>query len=257
MKGDIRFQYLHLDDPSLWADAVVGLRDTYSRFTNDSLLREGTWAGDPGTVNYKTNTIVIQDPDPNAGDWDFITNVVVTTTYAEPLEEEAHLLTTGASSIITLHPRSGSLLRGETFDVTLTGDASDMLPGRQVTKEYCFVSEAGNKPMTVTFTTIPLLPSEVEDRDGDGQRDYDELVAGTEVANANSTFSVNMNGSRTLTWPAPIGDGQTRTYVVEYTTSLTAGWTFLAVVPTDQFEFTDTIHNEKPVIYYRVTVKLN
>ncbi len=99
--------------------------------------------------------------------------------------------------------------------------------------------------------------SALSDTDGDGMSDVEEWMAGTDENDADSLFGLNVSknadGSRTLSWPEP-NFSSPRNFIVWYTTDLTIGWTELAQLG-NITTFTDTVHADEPVIYYRVTVE--
>ena len=150
----------------------------------------------------------------------------------------------------------GSLEPGESRVIMVVGDARNSDTNQSTSSTFTFNSNGGNKNLPVTFTTTdPFAPGELKDSDHDGQSDAAERMAGTDVNDAESVFKTNVDGSRTLSWPAPAGAyaDYDREYTIEYTTSLTAGWQGLATV-TNVTEFTDILNADEPQIFYRVTV---
>jgi hypothetical protein len=270
--GTTTFQYLNLSGIDSWTKSdvakaltylangttpatAIGLKDGGSRIINDDLI----WSPGPddnrGTVI--TNVVVTNEeiPDPNR---DYGTKTVRVTNniviYDTPLRSQAFSYVPKATPI-TVSPNAGSLAPGETQQITIFGDARDLASGASNSVTYTINSEAQVKILTINFNVSASAASELLlDSDGDGQSNYAEILAGTDERNADSTFSVNMDGSRTITWTEPTsGDRLNRTYTIWFTTNLMDGWQELIQVK-NLTSYADTEHNDAPAIYYKVTI---
>jgi len=265
--GTIRFQYFSLSGTTTWVNAEIGLRDTSDRTTPATLVYEGVGDFD-GTVS---RTLTYETVTNWYGDIAVVettkTNVVLT--YDNPLEGEAVEFDRRGRKVITVDPMSGSLAVGKTNVVTVWGDASSLTGGGTndlpVSTEFTVSSRAPDVEVPVTFTALGAREESYADADFDGLSDVAEILAGTDEHDEDSIFDVgvvqNPNGTRTLSWPAPIAplpNGQTRSYTVFFTTNLLNAWTpILPALPEGTTRYTDSDPDRAnaPVIYYKVTVE--
>lgn len=280
--GTMTFQYLELNGTNSWiksniANTItyltnptrpkatgIGLKDTGSRISNQTLIWSPGPDDDRGTVT--TSIVVTQEtiPDPNR---DYGTKTILVTNqvvvYDDPLLNHAFSFVPAAVPI-TVSPVTGTLAPGETQEITIIGDARGLAVNKTISATYNVLGGASTKPLKVNLkATAPLASAELaspaesalQDSDGDGQSDLAEILAGTDELNADSAFKANMDGSRTITWTEPSGSGEiNRTYTIWFTTNLLDGWQKLAEV-TNGTSFTDEEHNDVPAIYYKVTVQ--
>lgn len=218
--GTIVYQYLSLENPEAWTNAIIGLRDISGNITN------------------------------------LVSNAVISTNYLEQVKDISLLFTPNTESTISVTPRTGILQPGETNSLTkLIGDARYIDSPVTLNKSYSIQNAGSAVPMNVSFViTPPSAPSELADSDGDGIADKIERRAGTNPFDKNSTYETHIDGSRTITWTGPTENtNYDRVYVIEYATSLEGTWVPLTTL-TNETSFIDTINVDEPSIFYRVTV---
>lgn len=152
-------------------------------------------------------------------------------------------------------PRGGVTVRpGESVTVTfgMGKDRAGVWPLTGSTKNFTASFYWGDG----AFSDLSVSAEVVPDSDGDGVPDYAEQIAGTDPQSANSVFSLtvqNRPADSLLSWDAPL-DGLPRTYNVYYKISLTEPWILLDTV-IGETEYSDTVHFNEPVIYYKMTVE--
>jgi len=227
-------------------------------------------------------------------DWWTTTNSLsghVYTNYVDVITDRAILSRPTEVQVIGYTPQSGTVPAGETFEVTITGDASrqpegvdfaeatatlDIVHSIEMYEVYTtngwpgyevitnFVKIGTNTLDVAFYCTNSAGPGfvrggEIEndpdaDSDGDGLTDREERIVGSDTQDPDSTFAPRVtrtDSGALLSWDAPI-DGLPRTYNIYWTTDLTAGWELLDTVT----EETSYPHEtDEPVVYYKVTVQ--
>lgn len=256
--GTIVYQYQSLENAEAWTEAIVGLRDTESRIVEPSLFDIGE-----DMVSFTTNYFVTTNGYeliagvPNYDAPNLVTNSVITTNVSDLIENVALMFTPNTENIISVSPRTGILQPGETNTLTrIFGDARNIDTPGTFNKNYSIENPGSAVPMNVTLSVIiPSSTSLMKDSDGDGLADVMERRWGTDEFDSDSTYEINLDGSRTITWTAPSGEYKDydRTYLIQYSTDLTADWIDLTTV-TNETTFTDTVNIDLPQVFYRVLV---
>ena len=151
--------------------------------------------------------------------------------------------------LFSFDPAYGTLLPGETAEITLTGDARSLSAGgdtnavAETTLEFNYSTT--NVSVDVTFIATNSLESAF------ASQKVRAAMWGSDDPVVSSTL--NAEGSRTLSWPAP-ADRLSRAYTVWFATRLGDTWQPLAVVKNGT-SFVDDEHNNEPVVFYKVTVQ--
>jgi hypothetical protein len=249
MSGNIRMQYEKVSGTNAWPITEVGLNTALGTPILGTLA-DNQFGSLGATVTVTTNETVEflgYDQDPM-----FQTNITVTTTYADSIINRAIEFSSG-TRLIYLSSLGSTLPIGATDTVVVYGDARRLTGAASENRTFTVTGDGTPKNVNVTLTVAATAPSPAPDSDMDGLSDMEEWTAGTDANDVGSSFTANIDESRTISWPQP-SDGFSRTYVVYYSTDLTEGWTELVTL-TDEYSFTDTLHNDLPVVYYKVTVK--
>lgn len=230
------------------------------RYNNIYVETDLVWSKGTDSVAGTTFTnFVITETDIPVGDNEhgamvLVTNPVVV--YNDPINSQAFTFEVSKTTTpFSFSPIAGSLMPGKTQAITV--DARGRTAGTSGT--YTIVPQAGPSP-SFTVNVTAASPAPLMDSDFDGQSDSAEILAGTDLYDASSTFtissasSVNADGSQTIAWTAPSGDlPRGRTYTIWYTTNLMDRWQLLDTV-SDVMSYTDTKHSDVPAIYYKVTI---
>jgi len=280
----IVYQYANLRGIENWVHTTTGLRDTSDRSIRGSLSGQEftssfdigtepwdlTWEGLPGVMDTPgTNTtveityhVITTNGYMMIGDFELdipilVTNVLTETLYRNTVTEQALIFDpTSGGSMVYADQYTGSIAPGESNVVTIIGDARNRNAGATESRRYTVISEAGNRTMDVDFTVIAMpAPDQLLDSDKDGLADTLERQLGSDPFDSNSTYKTHVDGSRAITWTAA-SDGDSRTYLVQYRTSLTSGkWIYLP----DQLQpkpnetaCRDTLNTDEPMVFYRV-----
>lgn len=236
---------------------------------SSSDVDQGTIAGITEVITLKTNFNVVVGIDDKTGDpinnkvYEITAETNTVQTYTDPLRQQSFTYVPKPSPIL-LSPRIGLLDPQMTQEITVIGDARKLTGGTSfITNNYNLISQdpsPAKLDVELNITSASALGAPKVDSDADGQSDSAEILAGTDLHDPDSTFSVdsasstNQDGSRTITWTAPGNALQLpRAYTVWYTTNLIDGWQLLETV-NNQTSYTDTEHNDEPAIYYKVTI---
>ena len=246
--GTIRFNYSHLG--AGWTNAAVQL-ETGSGVVTGSLINANTLITKTVT-NVTTITVTnYSGPHPIVTSQK-VTNTVTTSEFVDVNNLSLGFIP-GARRVISIEPVSGTVLPGSAATVRIKGDARSLGIGTNsavaTNTTFVFHYAATNAAMDVTFTatnsasiSYPALMM------------AQQLLAGVPPQNFIASSVVDSSGNRVISWPVPPYDGFHRDYEIWFTTDLTAGWTHLATVR-DSDSFTDTNHNNEPVIFYKVVVQ--
>lgn len=247
--GSIRFNYQTLDIG--WTNGLVQLTGEASvmgSLTNDTTVT--TQEVYVANTVYTTNTTFLDFSSVEATTT-YETNYVVT--YGDA-NLQALEFTPGQSKIVTYSPVSGTILAGETADITLRGDARSLSGGG--TNDVDFVTDltfnygSTNTAVNVTFTATNSLDA--------AYADATVLASMWGADEPRVSWEQNANGTRSLSWPAP-WDSLSRTYIVWYSTDVTVPldqWEQIAVLDNaTSYIDDDPTRNSNPVGFYRVTVQ--
>ncbi|MBL7016817.1 MAG: hypothetical protein ISR84_04590 [Kiritimatiellales bacterium] len=237
--GRIVFNYNRLDEG--WQNGEIELRGA-SRIPGSLVNDETTSVFEQdvyGTVSV-TNWV---GGTPFVDEELVVVGTETVTNYISPIIQQVIEYTPAAPSYITYSPVSATLLAGATADMVLKGDARTLAAGDTIDTTLIFNYDGGAATNETSFSVTPLAS-------------VDAVVVraamwGAEEAGVSSTM--NADGSRSLSWPAP-SDSLSRRYQVWYTLSLTDSWIPLASVE-NTTTFVDNTHNDQPVIFYKVTVQ--
>lgn len=245
--GSIRVNYQSLG--SDWQDpenSMSGVGSAlYDFFTDENTILT--------TNEVITETIVTNDVIGNGvfSETVLVTNETVTTEYVDVIERQSARFSPPTEQIITASPLSGVLDIGETAPISLSGDGRDLTAPASVSSTLTVSYEGGSKDLPVTFNVsnsvaaAALSAKAVQD------------MWGTSFV-PNITEQSEEGGARTIRWPAPEQDGNSRTYQVLYTPSLSEAFEPIpGAVFTDVFEFVDTdpVRTGNAQGYYKVSVQ--
>ena len=240
--GEIEFRYKQING-GRWAATPVGLRSVGKTPVSTNLFfgASDTYL----TTNFVGGT----------------TNTVIRTNVVNAIANRSVRYIPGTAPIITYTPSTGNIPVGMSTNILIIGNASSLTPGGTntlanntlLTIAYASTNTTVGVLFTITNsleTALAALPADAMDTDGDGISDDDERMAGTDPLDPNSMFLVSTDGgTRTLRWGYAVG----RIYKVWWTSSLTVPFELLETVEDDHF--TDTIHQDLPVVFYKVTVE--
>lgn len=245
--GLIRFNYQQLGKG--WTNGVIQLADS-SGTVNGTLSNAATTATSVTTTPVYSNEVI------KIGNATFTNQVKIgettniVTTYTDTANLQSLQFIPGKQRIISASPVSGTIPALTSTNIIITGDARSLQSGglNQVTNSTTLVFHYSGKSTNalVTFTATnsadtayPAFSSEI----AESMWGADPVV----------TSQLNIDGSRTVSWPAA-NDSLTRTYKVWYTLDLMQDFQLLATV-SNGTSYVDTEHNDAPVIYYKVTVQ--
>lgn len=244
--GKITCQYKLLEGHQWPKTVVAGWRDVIS-----------------GTAQFGDGSII------QPSDGTPITNEVsgvVSTQYVDSVSERILALEPYETRVIRYNPASGSILPGDTAEITIIGDASNQSQGGNdaITNTLTISHNALGSPNTldVIFAAtnsqetvfVPLAAA--NDSDGDGVADDAERIAGSDPQDADSLFTPAVTRSPAgpvLSWNEPL-DGVQRIYKIYWTDDLTGSWAYLDTV-TNGTSYLDIANSNEPVIYYKVTAE--
>ncbi|MFA5687858.1 MAG: autotransporter-associated beta strand repeat-containing protein [Kiritimatiellales bacterium] len=158
----------------------------------------------------------------------------------------------GAVKVITASPRSGYIASGSNMTITINGDARSLKANGsyQVTNNTALIFNYHDQQ---TLLDVQFTATNSASISYNALMASQSALAGVQPQLFNVTSSINSDGSRTISWPAP-ADELSRTYNIWFTTNLTAGWTHLTTVY-NTGSFVDDQHNDEPVIFYKVVVQ--
>jgi hypothetical protein len=252
--GVIRFNYDQLTGN--WPDGVIYL----DKDINASGSVTGTLSNNETTVT--SNVVTTTTTYTTNAATGFVTGTKTDTTntvvsYADDANRQSIQFIPGKQHIISATPRSGTIPVGSASLIDVIGNAKTLIGGgtNPVVASTSFKfdvtgathSWSTSRVSTVTFTATNSV-------DGTYPPVTQAMAAAMWGAEEPLVSSVqNSGGSRTLSWPGA-GDGLSRIYTIEYTTSLSKDWIPLAV-RTNTTSYVDTENNDEPVIFYRVTVQ--
>jgi hypothetical protein len=236
--GRIEFRYQQING-SRWPITKWGVRSSVSNSTSGVLILMGD-------ANVTTN------------EYGYLK-----TNYVSTISGRTVSLTSSNYPVITCIPSHGTIPVGGTADVTINGDAGGVTPGGANnitnTAALAIVYENGINSVGVTFMVTNSVETQMVrasalDEDSDGMSYDAELIAGTDPLIASSVFAVSAvltDSGRILSWLSAAG----RTYTVWYTLDLTKNFVPLeGASGLSGNTFTDTLHSDAAVIYYKVTV---
>jgi hypothetical protein len=236
--GRIEFRYQQING-SRWPITKWGVRSSVSNSTSGVLILMGD-------ANVTTNGYGY-----------------LKTNYVSTISGRTVSLTSSNYPVITCIPSHGTIPVGGTADVTINGDAGGVTPGgaNNITNmaTLAIVYENGINSVGVTFVVTNSVETQMVrasalDEDGDGMSYDAELIAGTDPLIASSVFAVSAvmtDSGRILSWSSAAG----RIYKVWYTLDLTKSFVPLeGASGLSGNTFTDTLHSDAAVIYYKVTV---
>jgi hypothetical protein len=239
--GRIEFRYQQINGFS-WSFTKWGIRSGTSRSTSGFLVL-------PGDAIVTTN------------EYGYLN-----TNYVNAVSNRLVSLISSNYPIITYKPSTGNILAGETTNITLSGNASGMTSGSPFysvtnTTQLTIVYERGTndlKTVDVTFVVTNSADSEIVrtmasalDEEGLGMSYDEKLIAGLDPLDPGAVFAISTTSGRVLSWPYAAG----RTYTAWYTLNLMNNF-----VPLEGASglttnvFTDTVHTNAAVIYYKVTI---
>lgn len=239
--GSILFQYQRLSNTNAWPTTSIGLQDTVDRVVSAWLTNS---LNTTITTNYTTTRTNLYDTIITVTNG---TNIVVG--YANTVAGQAiKFVPSKRIDVLTVSPSSGTIPVAGTNLVTLIGDARSLSAGgtNTVTASTTFAISytGGSTNLSATFSATNSTATAYSAQ-------MAEFLAGTALFE--TSVSQSADGSRTISWPAA-NDNLSRTYRVWSTTSLMSRWTLLATLQ-NITSYTDKIHANEPVIYYKVTVE--
>jgi len=239
--GSILFQYQRLSNTNAWPTTPIGLKDTVDRDVSAWLTNSLTTTV---TTNYTTTKTNFYDTIITVTNG---TNIVVG--YANTVTGQAiKFVPSRRIDVLTVSPSSGTIPVAGTNLVTLIGDARSLSAGgtNTVTASTTFAISysGGSTNLSATFNATNSTATAYSAQ-------MAEYLAGTALFE--TSVSQSADGSRTISWPAA-KDTLSRTYRVWFTTSLMSRWSLLATLQNTN-SYTDKIHANEPVIYYKVTVE--
>jgi hypothetical protein len=180
------------------------------------------------------------------------TNVV--TTYTSTANDQSLDFTPGKLRIISASPVTGIIPAGATTNILITGDARSLTPGapansvtNSTTLTFSYAGISANALVTFIATNSSTAA-------------YPSAEALADMWGADPVFASQQNtdGSYTLSW-TQADDGNSRTYRVWYTTSLSnPEWTKLdppVVNGTSYVAGATTIPVTAPAVFFKVTVE--
>jgi hypothetical protein len=237
--GRIEFRYQQINGSS-WPRTKWGIRSGTAQSTSGLLILPGDGTVTTNEYGYpKTN-------------------------YVNAISNRLVSITSSNYPIITYNPSHGPIPAGESANITLTGDASGMTPpgtnNVNNTTRLRIEYELGTndlKWVDVTFVVTNSAESQMVRASAALEEEslgmsYDaKLIAGLDPLDAGVVFAISTTSGRVLSWPFAEG----RTYTVKYTLDLMKDF-----VPLEGASglttnvFTDTLHPDVPVIYYKVTI---
>ncbi len=204
------------------------------------------------------------------GDTQYVASVTSTTTTVTMPAQDIALTATYVDIYYTLTVNSGSGSGSYTNGTRITIEFNPIIMQIWPRPEITFITWTGavqyvanvasptttvtmpaaNITVTAIYTVFqPPLPD--DDSDGDGMKDWEEYIAGTNPSNSASSFRVTENSRNVLGWNAVSG----RVYSVYWTTNLLTGFQCLeSNIPWTQGSFTNS--TDVPCGYYKIGVRL-
>jgi hypothetical protein len=239
--GGIQLNYSKLEGGQ-WPFTTIGLRGSQDRVLTADIRRTG-------------DSTVTNLPYSGALYTQYVATVINRSVQFQPEQIQT----------IRYSPPGGTIPANSNAVLTLVGDASNQAEGSNTVVATALLNiyhnatnAASPAPLNVTFsvtnseeTVFVLASALADDSDGDGVTDDAERIAGTDPQSEGSVFAVSTADGRVLFWPSAEG----RTYTVWYTLDLTIGFEPLpGASGLSTNSFTDTVHPDVAVIYYKVTV---
>lgn len=254
--GVIRFNYEQMLGE--WFSGVIQLdNDIYSAGTVTGTLSNESTTVTTDIVTMHT-TYITNAAGFVSGTKTYTTNTVVS--YADDANRQSIQFVPGKQQIISATPLSGTIPAGSSVLIDVTGDARALTGGdtNSVVESSTFAFAFTGTTRSLSTLTKNTMVTFTATNSVEGAYPAVALVMAADMWGADEPLvsSVqNADGSRTLSWPAA-QDGLSRTYTVEYTTSLTDSWKIVAaVINGTSYLDDDPLRNAEPVIFYRVTVQ--